>query len=65
MAELTGGRLEDIFDTSIKILFPDTTGASFPAVTTLRSSLSMYFLYIISFFSLLVLLTAHLRSLSN
>jgi hypothetical protein len=41
-----------------KNLFPDIN-ASVPAMTTLRSSLSMYvFFYVITFFSLLVLLTA-------
>jgi histone-lysine N-methyltransferase SETMAR len=56
----------DFFDIAHKNLFPDTSSASIPAVTTLRSSLHMYiFLYIIIFFSLLVLLTAHWRLLSE
>jgi transposase len=51
-----------------KNVFPDTKCASIPEATTLRSSLSMYvfFLHKINlFFSLLVLLTAHLRILSK
>jgi hypothetical protein len=50
-----------------KILLPDMTSASIPAVSTLRSSLSMYtiFLYNNCFFSLLVLLTAQRRLLSK
>jgi transposase len=35
----------DFFDPGIQNLFPDITSASIPAVTTFRSSLSMYFLY--------------------
>jgi hypothetical protein len=34
-----------------KIPFPDTTSASIPVVTTLRSSLSMYVFFIIKLFS--------------
>jgi hypothetical protein len=50
-----------------KNLFPNMKSASIPAATKLRSSLSMYvyFLYITIFFSLLVLLTAHQRLLSE
>jgi hypothetical protein len=56
-------RVADFFDKGIRKLFPDT-GASIPAVTTLRSSLGMKIsFYIIIFPSLLVLLTAHLRLL--
>jgi hypothetical protein len=48
-------------------LFPDMTSVSIPAVTKLRSNLSMYifFAYNKIFFSLLVLLTAHWRLLSE
>jgi hypothetical protein len=56
----------DFFDTDIQKLIPDTTGASVPVVTTLRSSLSMYIFFVYSiFFSLLVLLTTHRRLLSE
>jgi hypothetical protein len=49
-----------------KNLFPNTTSASLPAMTMLSSSFSMYvFLYIIYFFSLLVISTAHRRLLSE
>jgi hypothetical protein len=49
-----------------KNLFPDTTSVSIPAMTTLRSSLSMYVFFVYNiFFSLLVLLTAHWRLLSE
>jgi hypothetical protein len=50
-----------------KNLFPDMTSASIPAVTTLRSSSSVYayFVYKKSFFSLLVSLTAHRRLFSE
>jgi hypothetical protein len=49
-------------------LCPNATSASIPAVTTLRSSLSMYIFYVYVenlFFSLLVFLTAHQRLLSE
>jgi hypothetical protein len=47
-------------------LFPVMTSASIPAVTTLRSILSMYiYLDMLTFFSLFVLLTAHRRLLSE
>jgi hypothetical protein len=52
-------------------LFPDMTSASILVVTTLRRSLCMYvcmyvcFVYNHFFFSLLVLLTAHQRLLSE
>jgi hypothetical protein len=58
-------QLADFFETGTKNLFPDKS-ASIPVVTMLRSSLSMYFFcieYIL--FSLLVLLIAHWRLLSE
>jgi hypothetical protein len=52
--------------TGILNLFPGITGTSVWVVTALRSSSSVYtFLCIIIFFSLLSLLTAHLRLLSE
>jgi hypothetical protein len=47
----------DFFCTAIQNFFPDTTNASFPTVTILRSSLSVYVLF--------VLLTAQLTLLSE
>jgi hypothetical protein len=49
-----------------KTLFPDTS-ASIPAMTMLRSSLSMYIFFVYNKFSfpLLILLTAHRRLLSS
>jgi hypothetical protein len=41
----------DCFDTGYKYLLPDTTSASIPAVTMLRSSLSMYVFFIIACFA--------------
>jgi hypothetical protein len=57
----------DFLTQAYKNVFLNMTSAAIPAVTTLRSSLSMYvFLYIIKFsFSLHVLLTAHLNLLSE
>jgi hypothetical protein len=49
----------DFFDIGVQYLFPDTS-ASIPVVTILRSSFKyVCFLFVISFFSLLVLLTAY------
>jgi hypothetical protein len=50
-----------------KNLFPDTASASIPAMTMLRSSLSIYVFSVYNnfFFLLPVLLTAHLRLLSK
>jgi hypothetical protein len=47
-------QVANFFDTGIQKLNPDMTSASLLAVTTLRSSLSMYvfLLYIITFFFL-------------
>jgi hypothetical protein len=57
---------EDSFDTGIQNLLPDKTSASIPAVTTLRSSVSMYLFFVYNtFFSLLVFLTAHRKLLSE
>jgi hypothetical protein len=36
----------DFFDTGMQNLFSDTTNASIPVVTTLRSSLSIYVFFI-------------------
>jgi hypothetical protein len=56
----------DFFDTCIQNVFPDITGTSVWVVTALRSSSSVYtFFCIIIFFSLLVLLTAHKKLLSE
>jgi hypothetical protein len=50
-----------------KNVFPGTTGASIVVVTTLRSGLSMYVIFVYNkfFLSLLVLLTAHWELLSE
>jgi hypothetical protein len=60
-------QVADFSDIGIQNLFPDTTNASIPAVTTLRSSLSVYvfFVYNKNFLSLLVLLTSHRSLLSE
>jgi hypothetical protein len=39
-------QVANVFDTGIKNLFPDATSASIPAVTTLRSSSSMYVFFV-------------------
>jgi hypothetical protein len=56
----------DIFATGIQNLFSDMTNASIPAVTTLRSSFTMYLCFVCNniFSSLFVLLTAHRKLLS-
>jgi hypothetical protein len=60
-------QVADSSDTGTQNSFTDTTSASVPAVTTLRSSLSVceFFLYNSIFLSLLVLLTSHRRLLSE
>jgi hypothetical protein len=65
VGELTGGR-QTYLTQAHKHLFPDTS-VSVPAVTMLRSSLSVYvFFYIIFLFSLIAfLLTAHWSLLSE
>jgi hypothetical protein len=57
----------EFFDTGTENLFPDMTNASIPAVARLNSSLCMYVLFGYNnfFFSLLVLLTAKWRLLSE
>jgi hypothetical protein len=57
----------DVFDKGIQKLIPwYEEKCSIPAVTMLRSSLSTYvFLWYIIFFSLLVLVTAHWKLLSE
>jgi hypothetical protein len=58
---------KDFLTHAYKNLLFDTTSGSVVVVTTLRNSLSMciFFVYNNSFFSLLVLLTAHWRLLSK
>jgi hypothetical protein len=56
--------MADLFDTGV---LSDMTGASVPVGTTLRSNVSMYrlLLHKMFLFSLLVLLAAHQRFLSE
>jgi hypothetical protein len=65
MAKLTGSRL--LWHRYKINLFPDTTTASIPVVSTLRSSLSVYvfFVYNKFYFPLFSLLTAHRKLLSE
>jgi hypothetical protein len=44
-------QVADFFDTGIQKLIPNTTSVSVPAVTTLRSCLSMYVFFTYNFFS--------------
>jgi hypothetical protein len=60
-------QVADVFDTGTRKFIPDTTSASVPLVTTLRSSLRMFLYFIDNLFSLslFVLLTAQRRLLSE
>jgi hypothetical protein len=46
-------QVADFFDSGIQTLFPDTINASITAVTTLRSSLSMYVFFVYNDFFLI------------
>jgi hypothetical protein len=59
-------QMADFFDTSIKNLFPVTKSASIPAVTPLRSSLSVYVFFVYNIFVLIACFVKdHQRLLSE